>query len=145
MKLIMSNIVCFFSSLFVISCNSRDSKERVESISQWIVSNQEQINLASDSIIADYYEKNKVDSNWTSSSIAITKHAPGIFRKLAEKAGDSTECVVIELTFYNDPRRKRSIMIASEDATCINKLDSIILETDSTESFIFGKKKESIY
>jgi len=138
----MRHIVFFFGWLFIISCTSGDSKKQTDSISQWITSNQEQLNLASDSIIQDYHERNKTDSNWISSSIVITKFAPNKLGELAEKAGDSTDCIVIELTFYKNLNQKKSILIAAEDSTCLNKLDHIILTTDSTDKFIFGKEKD---
>jgi hypothetical protein len=141
----MRNIVFLFSYLLIISCNSGNSKKQVDSLHQWIVRNQEQLNLASDSIIKAYSERNNTDSNWISSGIAITKDAPGILGMLAKKVADSTECIVIELTFYKNSKQKKNIMIASIDSNCLTRLDQIILKTDSTDKFIFGKNMESLY
>lgn len=107
---------------------------------QWILSNQDQLNLASDSVVHDYHKRNKTDANWISSTIAITKYAPNILGTLAEKVGHSADCIVIELTFYKDPTQKKRIMIKSVDSACLEKLERTILITDSTNNFIFGKE-----
>ena len=135
----MRNFTFFLCCLIFISCNS--SKQTV-SLKQWILDNNGQINLVTDSIIQDYHKRNKTDSNWISSSIAITKYAPNILGTLAEKIGDSTDCIVIELIFYKNLNQKKEIMIAAVDSSCLNKIEQTIIETDSTKNFIFGKKTE---
>lgn len=132
-------IVFFIIHFIVTSCNSGKSKRQVQPINQWVVNNKEQIDSDIDSIVNNYLQITKIDSNWSSSTVIITKYAPNILGRLAEKMGDSTSCIVVELTFYKDPSQKKNIMIASEDSTCLNKLQQIHLETDSTDKFIFGK------
>jgi hypothetical protein len=138
-------IISFLILIFFNSCKLSDSKKHEVSIKEWIVSNKEQISISSDSIIQDYLKQNKADSNWISSSIAITKFKPGVLGMLVKKVGDSTECIVIELRFYKDPKRKKSIMIAAVDSSCLHKIENIVLKTDSTDILIFGKKMEPLY
>jgi hypothetical protein len=97
--------------------------------------------LTSDSVFQRHQEQNAPDTNWFSFTIAMTKFAPNIFGKLAEKAGDSTDCIIIEQTFYKDVNKKREIMIAAMDSTCLLTLRNITLNIDSTDDFIYGKKQ----
>jgi hypothetical protein len=126
----MKKTIISFVCILLISCHSNNN------LREWILNNQQQLTSATDSVIQDYYKTNNLDSNWISSSVAITEYAPNIIGALAKKAGDSTECIVIELTFYKNLNLKRSIMIAANDSTCLNKLNAIILKTDSTNNFI---------
>ncbi len=53
----MRSITVFLCCIFIISCNTGDSKKQIDSLKQWILTNQEQLNLTSDSIIQDYQKK----------------------------------------------------------------------------------------
>jgi hypothetical protein len=141
----MKYITLMAVSFIMGSCNSNIKKNDDTTLKEWILKNQHQLMLSSDSIIQDYYNKNILDSGWISSSMVIRKYAPNIFGSLVKKARDTTECIVVELTFYKDTKQKRSILISAEDSTCLKKLSTIILETDSTENFIFGKNTQPIY
>jgi hypothetical protein len=107
--------------------------------------NEQELNLTCDTIINKYLKENEIDPNWTSSSLVIKGFAPNILGEFAAIAGDSTECIVIELTFYKNPKRKKDILISAEDSSCLSKLKTIKLEKDSTEHFIFGIKSEPLY
>ena len=80
-----------------------------------------------------------------SSSIAITIYAPNSLGKLAKIAGDSSECVIVKLSFYRNEMRKREIMIAAVDSSCLDKINAIDLKTDSINHLIFGKKIKPLY
>ncbi len=97
--------------------------------------------LNSDSLIQDYRNRTNFTTTWTSSTIANTIYAENSLGELAKKAGDSTDCIVTEITFYKDPNKKRKILIATKDSTCSKLFKSLILKTDSTNDFIFGKEE----
>ena len=97
--------------------------------------------LDSDSIIQEYHNRNNLTTTWTSSTIANTIYTGNSLGELAKKAGDSTDYIVTELTFYKASDQKRKIMIATKDSTCSNGFKNLILKTDSTNDFIFGKEE----
>ena len=99
--------------------------------------------LDADTIIENYYSSNNLDSNWISSTIAITKYGTDALSALANKIQDSAGCIVVELTFYKDINKKRSIVLAARDSGCLNGLNNANLETDSTDDFIFGKDNKA--
>jgi len=138
-NLSIKSAILFVSFMCLMSCNSNQKKEQDNSLKGWILSNQHSLMLAADTIIQSYNNANKVDSNWTSSTIAITRYGPGTLGAFANKIHDSTGCVVVELTFYKDTNKKRRIMLAAQDSGCLKNLNNTILETDSTNDFIFGK------
>lgn len=122
-----------------MTCSSGQKKEQHNSLKEWILSNQHSLMIDADTIIQNYYKANKPDSNWVSAIVAITKFGPNELSALANKIHDSTGCVVVELTFYKDTNKKRRIMLAAQDSGCLKSLNNTILETDSTNDFIFGK------
>lgn len=130
--------------IFLISCRLKTSKDDA-SLNQWILDHEQALNATCDSVIKTYHQQNKPDPNWTASSVVFRNFAPGLLGALALKAGDSNECIVVELTFYNDTHRKRNILIAAEDSSCVGKLKTINLKLDSTNKFIFGIKQEQLY
>ncbi len=141
----MKNVI-FLITCFVIACNEKNPTKTESSLKDWILSNQEQIITTSNRIIKDYHNSNSNQRiTFQEASIAITRDAPNILGDLAKKAGDSTGCILVELTFYKDENRKRQILLASESLTCHDKLDAVDLSIDSTSNFIFGKKKEPLY
>lgn len=77
--------------------------------------------------------------------MAITIYAPNSLGTLAKMAGDSNDCIIIELTLYRDKMQKRKLMIAAEDSSCLDKLNAIELITDSTDNLIFGKNPKPLY
>ena len=122
-----------------MSCGSGHKQEKDNSLKSWILNNQDSITADADTLIQNYFSRNKLDSNWMSSTIAITKYGPDALSILASKVNDSTGCVVVELTFYKDVNKKKRIMLAAQDSSCLPILNSVSLQTDSTNEFIFGK------
>ena len=140
----MWRIFILFNCIFIISCNTNHTRKQDNSLKVWIENNQNLLMVDTDKIIQEY-NKNDLNNNWGSISIATTLHMENSLGKLAKLAGDSTLCIIVEFTFYKDLNQKRKIMIAAEDSTCLNKLDFISLETDSTNDFIFGKRDKPLY
>ena len=138
-NLSIKSVILLGSFMSLMSCNFNQKKEPDNSLKGWILSNQHSLMLAADTIVQSYNNANKADSNWTSSTIAITRYGPGTLGALADKIQDSTGCVVVELTFYKDTNKKRKMMLAAQDSGCLKSLNNTILETDSTNDFIFGK------
>ncbi|MCP9753126.1 hypothetical protein EGI32_19405 [Ferruginibacter sp. HRS2-29] len=79
-----------------------------------------------------------------STSTAYTEYAPNILGEIAAKACDSTECIIVEVTdynqnnSYNNRNQKNRIIISSDDPGCSEKLKNLNLKLDSTDRFIFG-------
>ena len=133
---------CIFLSvifLYLTSCSSQSKKEKDNSLRSWILTNQDSLMADADTLIQNYHNRNKPDSNWMSSTIGITKYGPDALSVLASKLQDSTGCIVVELTFYKDANKKKRIMLAAQDSSCLPILNNVMLETDSTNEFIFGK------
>jgi hypothetical protein len=136
----------FIALIFLpfFSCNSTKDKKATE-LNHWIHDNQDRIENDIDAIIKNYLLKEKADSNWRSRGIAITMYAPNSLGTLVKIAGDSTDCIIIDLTFYKDKLRKREMKIAAQDSSCLDKLNAIQLTTDSTDHLIFGKNPKPLY
>lgn len=126
------------------SCTSTKDK-KYSGISQWIYDNQDRLENDIDSIINNRLTREKPDSNWSVRGMAITIYAPNSLGTLAKMAGDSNDCIIIELTLYRDKMQKRKLMIAAEDSSCLDKLNAIELITDSTDNLIFGKNPKPLY
>ena len=126
------------------SCNSTNDKKDT-SLKQWIYNNQDRLENDIDTVIYNYLVKEKPDSTWSVRDLAITMFAPNSLGTLAKIAGDSMQCIIIDLTFYKDKMRKRKIMIAAQDSSCLKKLNEIELTTDSTDNLIFGKNSKPLY
>ena len=139
----MRSLLVFLSIILISSCKHR-SNEDGGALKQWIQSNQTLIQKDIDAIIGDYLSKNN-DPNWLSVGIVTTMHASNSLGRLAKMAGDSTDCIRIELNFYKDVSRKREIMIVTEDSSCILKVNAINLITDSVGNIIFGKRVRPLY
>ncbi len=135
----MCRIFFLLSCIFLISCKSNQRRNHV--LRTWILNNQHQLMLDSDSLIQEYYNRTNLTTTWTSSTIANTIYAENSLGELAKKAGDSRDYIVTEITFYKDSNKKRKIMIATKNSTCSNIFKNLILKTDSTNDFIFGKQE----
>jgi len=131
-------------SLFFLSCNLTDYKKD-SFLKQWIYNNQDRLNSDIDDVIKNYLIKEKQDSNWSTVGIITTMYAPNSLGTLAKIAGDSSECIVVDLTFYRDKTRKREIMIAAQDSSCLDKLNTIKLGSDSIGNLVYGKKAKPLY
>ena len=141
----MRYLILALASILILSCNSRQNNSSADSLKQWILDNHNLLEKDIEAIIKNDLSNNKRDSNWMSSSIATTMYAPNSLGKLANIAGDSSECVIVELTFYRNEMRKREIMIAAVDSGCLDKMNAIDLKTDSINRVIFGKKIKPLY
>lgn len=141
----MRSVIKLLCGILIFSCNARDINKNTFPLNQWILDNQEKIDIASDSVLIAYHDRNKSDTNWKLISIIVTKYSPGIIGRLALEAGDSTDCIVVEMTFYHDKNQKKKINIAAVDSSCLWKLKRLKLATDTTNSFIFGKNEEALY
>ena len=131
------------SCFYLMSCSSGQKKEKDNSLKSWILSNQDSLTADADMLIQNYFTRNKLNPNWMSSTIAITRYAPDALGVLASKLHDSTGCIVVELTFYKDVNKKKIIMLEAQDSTYLTILNSVTLQTDSTKEFIFGKANRS--
>lgn len=161
----MKTIITILSSFLFISCTSHKDKSHShtesqivektinDTLRQLVLNNANRINSICDSIIIanNSNDKNKKDESiWISTSTVFTQYAPNIFGEIAAKAGDSTECVVVEVTVFNEKKsynvknQKNIIMISAEDSNCSKKLNSINLKLDSTERFIFGVNRNAL-
>lgn len=138
----MKQIFLVLTSILIFSCNSKQSKVEEDSLKQWILDNHTSLEKDINRIIKNDLSR---DSNWLSSGIVTTMYAPNSLGKLAKIAGDSSECIIVALTFYRDEMRKREIMIAADDSSCLDKLNAIDLKTDSIDNLIFGKKAKPLY
>jgi|KBSSwiS6_1023812.scaffolds.fasta_scaffold29998_1 hypothetical protein len=141
----MRSLLIIFVTIFIFSCDSRHDKSSADSLQQWILNNHKLLEKDIETIIKNDLSNNKRDSNWLSSGIVTTMYAPNSLGTFAKIAGDSTECIVVELTFYKDKRRKRELMLAAEDSSCLNKLNTIKFDTDSVSNLLFGKKSKPLY
>jgi hypothetical protein len=130
--------------LRLFSCNSIKDEKHL-GLNQWIHDNRLRLESDMDNVISNYSMKEKPDSNWMSRGIAITMYARNSLGTLAKIAGDSSRCIIIELTFYKDKTRKRRLMITAEDSSCLQRLNAIELTTDSTDNLIFGKNPRPLY
>jgi hypothetical protein len=137
----MKYFFAFLISFIVFSCSTKD--EKTNPLKQWIIDNQASIAFDIDTVISSYKLKNKLDSNWNSSSIATTIFSPNSLGKLAKIAGDTSECFVVVLTFYKNKYRKKEIMLLATQYNCLPAFNKIKLDTDSTNNFIFGKTYEN--
>ena len=136
-----------YSALLFLSCSdfnqSIDNTYVINSkddLKSWVLNNKDLLTKDSDSIIADYISREKIDSNWYSSTIVITKHSSNSLGMLAKRVSDSSDCIATSLTFYRDPKLKSRIYITATDSSCLTPLKSIVLLEDSTDSFIYGKE-----
>ncbi len=141
----MKHIFIVLASIFIFSCNPKEHKANADSLKQWMLDNHDHLENDIETIIKNDLSNNEQNPNWFSSSIATTMYASNSLGKLAKIASDSTECVVVELTFYKDKMRKTEIMIAAADSSCIEKLNAIKLKTDSIGNVIFGKAEKPLY
>ena len=112
---------------------------------EWVLDKHNLLEKDIEGIIKNDLSNNKRDSNWLLSIIAITMYDPNSLGELATIAGDSSDCVIVELTFFRDEKRKRQIMIVAEDISCLNKLNEIDLKTDSVNNLVFGKKTKPLF
>ncbi|UAY51426.1 hypothetical protein [Ferruginibacter albus] len=135
----MKPILFLLISLLIISCGTN---KKYNSLHRWIVGNQDEFMRTTDSIINAYHKENNLSTTWYSASFINTIYAHNILGELAKIGGDSDECIAVEVTFYRDVKIKRRIVIVAQDSTCSNKLASLMLETDSTDRFIFGKSEQ---
>ncbi|MGC4096105.1 MAG: hypothetical protein QM706_03225 [Nitrospira sp.] len=128
--------------LFIVSCKQRTATP-AEPFKDWILLHQKELTAATDTLINDY-KKEHTENNWGQISIAITNSMSGVLGQLADKAGDSTNCIVVELTFYNNPQQKRQLFLAATDSNCLQKLDAISLTPGHTNDFVYGKSSETL-
>ena len=141
----MTRVFIVLVSIFSLSCNSNSEHIKTGPLRQWVLDNQKHLENDIESIIKNDSMTNNPNSNWISSGIVTTIYASNSLGTLAKIAGDSTECILVELTFYKDKKRKREIMIAAEDSSCLGKLNIIQLKTDSIGNLIFGKRTQPLY
>jgi hypothetical protein len=135
----MKYLILAIISLFMVSCNSFENDIQKKPLGTWIIENQREIDSTTNSLIADFHKRNNTNGqNWIASTITINQHAPNILGKLASSAGDSTECIVLQISFYRDRNLKNRIMITASDSSCLTKLKFIDLKNDSTDNFTFG-------
>lgn len=154
-----------FFCWILISCVSPKDKQQPQTnlqttevsindtIHQLFVNNAGLINSICDSIVAvnNQHDKDqKPPSVWMSTTTAFTEHAPNILGEIAARIGDSTGCISIEVTVYNDknpyntPGLKNSVFITAEDAACAKRLKNLTLKPDSTDRFVYGIKRETL-
>ncbi len=138
----MKKLLLFCSSFLIISCTQK-SNTKDDSLKQWILQHEHELVSASDTIIRDY-RKEHAGTHWVSAEIAVTNSMSGTLGALAEKASDTTNCIVVGLMIFNNPAVKRRIFLEATDANCLWKLDKIELGTDSTQGFVFGKTNSSL-
>ena len=130
----------FLVSLIIINSCGQNSRKK-ELLREWILAHESELVSASDTLIRDY-RKDHPETDWVSADVAITNSMSGSLGLLADKAGDTTNCVVVELTIFKNPDSKRRIfLVATDSSHCLNKLNEIQLTTDSTKNIVFGKRE----
>ena len=117
----MKYLLTALASILIFSCNSKQDKVDTYSLKEWVLDKHNLLEKDIEGIIKNDLSNNKRDSNWLLPVIATTMYAPNSLGKLATIAGDSSDCVIVELTFFRDEKRKRQIMIVAEDSSCLNK------------------------
>ena len=140
----MKRFCIILPSIFFLSCNSNSEKRKTARLEYWLLTHKIQLEKDIDTIIKEDSTESRYP-NWVSQSILSTMYAPNSLGTFAKIAGDSTECITVVLTFYKDKTRKREIIVAAQDSSCLDKLHSIQLKTDSIDNFIFGKKIQPLY
>ena len=133
----------FLSACFLIVACGQNNSGKKELLKAWILEHETEIAFASDSLIRDYRNEH-AESDWTSADLAITNSMSGVLGLLADKAGDTTNCVVLELTLFKDTLYKPRLFLVATDSKCLQKLSEIELKTDSTQNFVFGKSDVSL-
>ena len=141
----MKYLLTALASILIFSCNSKQDNVDTYSLKEWVLDKHNLLEKDIEGIIKNDLSNNKRDSNWLLSIIAITMYDPNSLGELATIAGDSSDCVIVELTFFRDEKRKRQIMIVAEDSSCLNKLNEIDLKTDSVNNLVFGKKTKPLF
>lgn len=129
-------------SLLISSCAQRNSPKN-DLLKQWILQHEHELVSASDTIIRDY-RRDHPGNDWVSAEIAVTNSMSGTLGMLAETASDTTNCIVVGLTIFNNQSVKRRIFLEATDTNCLWKLNKIDLPTDSTADFVFGKTNASL-
>jgi hypothetical protein len=141
-------IVFLLSVIQLAGCQSTNKKDLA--LKKWILNNQYELIIDSDSILQRFkkertFKKERAfETNWISFGTVTTMYADNSLGQLAKIAGDSNKCIVTFIEFYNDPNRKRRIMIAAVDSNCLAKLQLVKLNLDSTSDFIFGKLTKTL-
>ena len=135
-------IVFLLSAIQLAGCQSTNKKDLA--LKKWILNNQYELTIDSDSILQRFKKERTFETNWISFGTVTTMYADNSLGQLAKKAGDSNKCIVTLIEFYNDPNRKRRIMIAAVDSNCLAKLQLVKLNLDSTSDFIFGKLTKTL-
>jgi hypothetical protein len=133
------------SLIFYCSCISENKKTESDSLKQWIYENHERLEEDVNTIINNDLAVGKRDSNWLSSSIVTTIYSPNSLGELANITGGSSDCIVVELTFYNDKLRKKEVVIAAQDSSCSTRVNAIVMTPVSIGSLIFRKAVRPLY
>jgi hypothetical protein len=141
MKLITLIVVWF--TLF--SCTTPSPNKQNDSLEAWIKENSNKIENDIEHFIKEYNREHEPDSNWVSTSYSFTLYSPNMLGQLAKVAGDSNQCIVVELTFSKFLFEKRKVMVVAEDSTCLNKIKAINLKTDSTDYFVYGVEEKLLF
>jgi hypothetical protein len=141
----MRYLFTVLASTLIFSCNSKKNKIDTGSLKEWVLANHQILEKDIETFIKNDSANITRDSNWMSTQIATTIYAPNSLGELAKIAGDSSECIIVELTFFRDKTRKRKIMIAAEDSSCLDKLNAIDIKSDSINHLIFGKRIKPLY
>ncbi len=98
----------------LMSCNFNQKKEQGNSLKGWILSNQHSLMLAADTIVQSYNNANKADSNWTSSTIAITRYGSDTWAHLRIKFKTQLDASLLNLPFIRIQIKKRKMMLAAQ-------------------------------
>ena len=128
--------------IVVISCGQNNLPQK-KILKDWILTHEKELIFQSDSFIHDY-RNGHPEPDWLSADLAITNSMSGPLGQLADKAGDSTNCIVVVLTVFKNTEDKRRIFLTATDSSCLQKLNTIDLPTDSTLNIVFGKSEESL-
>jgi hypothetical protein len=128
--------------IVIISCGQNNISPK-PLLKDWILANEKELIFQSDSFSHDY-RNGHPEPDWLSADLAIANSMTGPLGQLADKAGDSTNCIVVVLTIFKDTSYKRRIFLVATDSSCLKKLNTIELPTDSTQNIVFGKSEESL-
>lgn len=133
-------IVTSIIMLMVISCTDTGNKENYErnSLTEWFLKNELNIKIATDNIYITKKEEEKLNPNWTSTTVVVTKYAPNVLGKFAQLISADNDCLAFAYTFFKDSTRKRIIEVFNIDSSCLAEKQEIHFDLDSTKYFILG-------
>lgn len=140
----MKNSIQLLLLLWIFAaCKSGNNIAKENELKEWIQAHKDSLNKDINAYIKEYdNQMSKFYPDPMPGKVVFPIDAPFYLGELAKKAGDSTDCIAVILSFAENRIQKKKITIAAIDSSCFNKLKNIYLPIDSTSDFIFGNELE---